>query len=223
MKSIAALCMLIDHIGLIFFPDDLRWRMIGRLAMPIFAYGVARGAFYTKSLEEYMKKILLFSFISQIPFWGMDYWAHQEQFFVLKLNVGFTFFLALMSIYWMKKSQEEASNLKAMATSGICILLAQLLHCDYGGYGVWMVWIGYLAFLREKPLYDVAIGYIGLTFLTYGRQISLCLQQSIGVLGYGIIWILGHKSEKRWGKFFYVFYPLHMLILCGIKWWLVYH
>ena len=107
MKFIAALCMLIDHIGLVFFPTDIRWRMIGRLAMPIFAYGVARGAFYTSSLKRYMKKMLLFSFISQIPFWGVQHLGMGEAIFSLNLNIGFTFLLALTAILLFKQYKVE--------------------------------------------------------------------------------------------------------------------
>ena len=220
MKSIAALFMLIDHIGVVFFPYDLRWRIIGRLAMPIFAYGVARGAYYTGALERYMKKILLFALVSQMPYWAMTSGMKEGAFFELKLNVGFTFFFALVGIYWMKEVQKAPKNIKVLLASMVCIWLARALNCDYGSYGVLLVWMSYFAFLNQKPIYYVAIGYMGLTFLAYGMYKEACFLQSVGVLGYGVIGALGHLSEKRWRKFFYVFYPLHMSILCGIKWWL---
>ena len=34
LKIIAMLSMLTDHIGYIFFPTDLTWRYIGRIAFP---------------------------------------------------------------------------------------------------------------------------------------------------------------------------------------------
>lgn len=39
--------MLVDHIGLVFFPHLLWIRMIGRLSMPLFAYAVATGYYFT--------------------------------------------------------------------------------------------------------------------------------------------------------------------------------
>ena len=36
LKIIAAISMLIDHIGYMFFPDVIIFRIIGRLAFPIF-------------------------------------------------------------------------------------------------------------------------------------------------------------------------------------------
>ena len=48
IKLIAAVCMLVDHIGYIFFPEQLIWRLIGRISMPLFAYSIARGYEYSR-------------------------------------------------------------------------------------------------------------------------------------------------------------------------------
>ncbi|MBO5782826.1 MAG: conjugal transfer protein TraX, partial [Clostridia bacterium] len=46
IKILAALAMVIDHVGLLFFPFDPVFRMIGRLAFPLFAYMIAEGCKY---------------------------------------------------------------------------------------------------------------------------------------------------------------------------------
>lgn len=238
MKRIAALCMLVDHLGILFFPFDIRFRIIGRLAMPIFAYGVARGAIYTSSMKRYMKKMLLFSFISQIPFWGMAYWGEGEALISLKLNVGFTFLLALAAIALLKQGGFIDGNLsktevaaksecspsrgkRIVSIMGILgtIIFADLLNCDYGSYGVLMVLWCYIVWIRGGSLDKMAIGYIFLTGIRYYQSIGLFLLQAAGVLAYGIIYAMQHDSEKRWGKFFYWFYPVHMVLLVMIKWW----
>lgn len=218
MKFIAALCMLIDHIGLVFYPMDIRWRIIGRLAMPIFAYGVARGAFYTSSLERYIKKMLLFSFVSQIPFWGMRYFGIGGAFFSLHLNVGFTFLLALISILVLKSAGILFNKL--IGVMG-CLILADFLKCDYGSYGVLMVLMGYILYPQKANVIKVALMYLVLTILFYGQDMALCMLQSIGVVAYGIIYATRHLSEKRFGKFFYWFYPVHLFIIDCIRWWQV--
>ena len=45
LKSIAALIMVIDHIGYMFFPKVIWIRKVGRLSFPIFAFFVAEGFF----------------------------------------------------------------------------------------------------------------------------------------------------------------------------------
>ena len=43
LKLIAAVLMLVDHVGVIFFPDTLLFRIIGRPALPIFSFFIAEG------------------------------------------------------------------------------------------------------------------------------------------------------------------------------------
>lgn len=52
LKIIAMLSMLIDHTGLMIFPEYKIFRIIGRLAFPIFAYMIAEGCFYTKKQKK---------------------------------------------------------------------------------------------------------------------------------------------------------------------------
>ena len=49
IKIIALLSMTIDHFGVIFFPKVELFRILGRIAMPIFAYMIAEGCRYTKT------------------------------------------------------------------------------------------------------------------------------------------------------------------------------
>jgi len=64
VKAIAALLMLIDHIGAILFPKILILRLIGRFSMPLFAFSIARGFYYSrkkniKNFNKYAKNLLL--------------------------------------------------------------------------------------------------------------------------------------------------------------------
>ena len=54
LKIIALITMLIDHIGCIFFPNIIVFRVIGRLSYPIFAMFIAEGYYYTKSRKKYV-------------------------------------------------------------------------------------------------------------------------------------------------------------------------
>lgn len=49
LKIIACISMLIDHIGYVLFPDVTVLRLIGRIAMPIFAFFIGEGCLYTKT------------------------------------------------------------------------------------------------------------------------------------------------------------------------------
>lgn len=66
LKLFAALLMLIDHIGLILFPNILVFRIIGRLSFPIFAFMISEGAKYTKNKVRYLLTMLLFGVFCQV-------------------------------------------------------------------------------------------------------------------------------------------------------------
>ena len=68
LKLIAILTMLIDHTGYLLFPDQIVWRLIGRLSFPIFAYLVARGSRLTRSRPRYLLRMLSYGLISQVPY-----------------------------------------------------------------------------------------------------------------------------------------------------------
>ena len=44
LRLIACICMFIDHAGKMLFPQLTWMRLVGRLAFPLFAYGIAVGA-----------------------------------------------------------------------------------------------------------------------------------------------------------------------------------
>ena len=65
IQFIAALTMLIDHIGMVFFPSVIGFRAIGRLSFPLFAFGIAEGVRYTHCFWRYFGRILLTAVLSQ--------------------------------------------------------------------------------------------------------------------------------------------------------------
>lgn len=71
LKIIAIIIMVIDHIGGYLYqkinPNTYYvLRSIGRIAMPIFAYLIVQGFFYTKNLKKYIFRIFVLATITQI-------------------------------------------------------------------------------------------------------------------------------------------------------------
>ena len=68
LKIIAAISMVIDHTGVIFFPDVLIFRIIGRLGLPIFAFMIAEGCRYTKNKLKYFLSLLILGTACQLVY-----------------------------------------------------------------------------------------------------------------------------------------------------------
>ena len=76
IRLIACLCMVIDHAGKMLFPQYPVMRLIGRMAFPLFAYGIAVGAVYTRDPIRYLSRVVLLALISQ-PLYALGL-AHEN-------------------------------------------------------------------------------------------------------------------------------------------------
>lgn len=65
LRLIACVCMFIDHAGKMLFPQLTWMRLVGRLAFPLFAYGIAVGAAMTKHPQPYITRVAALALVSQ--------------------------------------------------------------------------------------------------------------------------------------------------------------
>lgn len=96
MKILAMTTMLIDHIGYIFFPGEVIYRSIGRLAFPIFAYQIAMGYNKTSNLKKYLQRLFIFALISQLSYF---FFNPNLRFYPLHFNVLFMYIAAIVIVY----------------------------------------------------------------------------------------------------------------------------
>jgi heme/copper-type cytochrome/quinol oxidase subunit 4 len=220
LKWIAALLMLIDHVGMVFFGEWGELRMIGRLAMPIFAYSIANGFHKTHSLKQYIGRMGVFAVVSQIPFWMIMYATDSMHFSLMRFNIGFTFLAALITLRLYQHIKNYTRN-RWICMLGIVALLvlATVLRCDYGAYAILLVLVFYEFYiLRENRILTLCMWVLatGVLFVMgRGGQFSL---QLFAVLAFPIIMGVKDRPVKGFKYFFYIFYPAHMVILSVIKW-----
>lgn len=206
IKLIAAVCMVVDHIGYIFFPEQLFWRLIGRISMPLFAYSIARGYEYSRqknSMPRYIKRMVVFTAVSQVPYYLMagDGW-----------NIGLTWLFSLLLLFSIDR-EDRSRFVKGIEIIAI-LAAASLLNIDYGVYGVLMP----LA-MRQRKYYNMFLSVVVLwAFYTLMNGIAGLIQIASCAAVPILYAIVPQDSRIRLPKYFYyVFYPAHILILVMLK------
>lgn len=193
LKLIAIISMTIDHIGYIFFPENPIFRWIGRLAFPIFCYCLTVGLIYTRDMKKYLLRLLIFAIISQ-PLYALAF-----NFNILsEPNIFFTLFISLLSVYNLINKKYWIFIL------GFITLL--FLPFDYNTTGIFFMLIFY--YFKNKPQ------TCKLFYVIYCILISLFSPFMIfALLAFPLFFIITSSKLKISKWFFYVFYPLHLLIL----------
>ncbi len=206
VKIIAMITMFIDHIGYYIFPYYLNeyfiiFRIIGRLAYPIFAYYLALGFKRTSNLKKYILRMFIFALLTQIPFY---YFSGQA----LYLNVMFTFTLGLMMLYFY-----ERKNMLWIAF----FILAQILNTDYAAYGLAIILVFYLYgedFKQSMLFFSLLTGIyvimnsIGASYIGFIDFIQL-----FSILSVPIIFAT-YPIKIRINKYIgYGFYPGHIALI----------
>ena len=239
IKLIGALTMLIDHIGAILLPQIRILRIIGRVSMPFFAYCIARGFYYSEkkgTTSKYIKNMLIFSIISQIPFSFVPYIFGRGNFsFIdINLNIGFTWLFSLLilkAISYIKKPDPDNLYIKNKILAGLMIaaILLFSIFCkiknDYGLYGILFPLVFYyFMFKTDTPLFcffSTIFLYI-IYALVYKMPVFKENVQIFSIFSVFLIMLVKPQDDliKLPRRFFYVFYPLHLAILLFIAWWI---
>lgn len=232
IKFLAMILMLIDHAWALFSSCYLWVDYIGRLAFPLFAFGITEGYKHTSNFKRYALRLLIFGIISEIPFnlmyaSNIIYPFHQ--------NVIFTLLFGLLTIKFIDNIKIQYKNhnwkkilLNILGISAISFL-SIISFCDYGFYGVLMIACLYL-FSKSKFLQLISMIFINCILfkgffipITIGNYTFEFVTQGFAVFALPIMWLYnGKKSLRReasqktnkivqYGS--YIFYPAHMIIL----------
>jgi len=210
--------MLIDHIGLIFFPHLLIFRVIGRLSFPLFAWGVALGAKYTHDIKKYAWRLFLFALISQYPF---NLFGSITSVGSAKLNVIFTLLSGLLAIQAYKS---QLPLVLKTACIYLLIYLSIILDSDYQAIGVLSVLFSYIFMTNFSALFVSQLILFASPFILV--LIYRLLGFSAGTTGiYSLLAPFSFfftrlkttKPNPKLKYLLYFVYPLQFLIIYLIK------
>lgn len=207
MQLIAMLTMLVDHLGIVYFDNQLWLRLIGRIAFPIYAYALVKGHLHTRSRTKYLARLLALALLSQIPY-------------QLALNPeGLNVVATLLVAAAVMQVMDLTSSL--WAKGGVLLAAAaamQILPFDYGAYGLMLVlmfryaaneWLIFIHLLLNL-LYLLAYGPGGIL------QMLSILPTLLIVYGSSLWKRLEDKRVRSW--VWRSFYPLHLAALAMLKW-----
>lgn len=202
LKWIAILTMAVDHIGAVLYPEMLWMRYIGRIAFPVFCFLLVEGFHHTRNLRKYMIRLLLFALISEIPY---DLAFYHTVWYPAKQNVFFTLAIGLGMLWFWNHEKEPVMKAGLLI---VAMWFAEMLHTDYHGYGVLL--IAMFQIVREKK--KIWLVLCGLWNFLWKSMI-----QYAGILAIPLIALYNGEKGNGLKYFFYVFYPLHLIILYLIK------
>ena len=211
LKLIALVSMIIDHYGAIFHEDIMAYRMIGRIAFPIYSFLLVEGYFHTSDFKRYAKRLFIFALVSEVffdfAFYGKIYLGHQ--------NIFFTLFLGLMTMHFMD-NKDGRYKLKKNTVLFLAIILSTFLFVDYRFMGI--IYILAFYYNREFPTKKKFIN-LGLIMLIINLAFTSLVQQ-FSLLALPLIYFYNGKlgpKNKALQLSFYVAYPLHLFLFYLIK------
>ncbi len=229
IKYLAIILMTFNHIAHILMTSGTAvyevFEDIGYFTSITMCYFFVEGYFYTHSRRNYAKRLFIFALISEIPYvLAMGYF---------QLNVMFTFLICLIILTALDSKLNKF--LKVLSVLGL-MLLSAVSDCAF------ILPIAAILFRlgrgdRKKQAFawiTMCIIFFALNLPSYysaENQIGYALLHSfyavIPWIASGIIimyFYSGKKSKKhtflnKWT--FYIYYPLHLLILWGIRYFIM--
>ena len=215
LKLIAIITMTIDHIGVVFgtvFYNFLR--AVGRLSFPIFAFLLTEGYVHTKSFSKYFLRLLVLALISEVIY---DYVFFDSFIYIDANNIFFTLALGLLTLFLLDKSKglikryfkDKVDLVIILPITYLLIvvimgLMGEFLSFSYGMLGILVISFFYL-FKKNFPLTVLSVS---LSTLILGDTM-----QYFSLLSLILIYFYNKKLGKKCKVFFYLYYPLHILVL----------
>lgn len=210
LKLFALVFMTIDHVGYLLLDNYIPFRIIGRLAFPIFAYMIAEGCKHTKNRARYLLTVFLTGAAFQI------FYSIAERSLYMNIFITFSFSIALIYLFDWAKSMNVAAAFGApvLALCAVFLIAFSLpavtnnfFRLDYDFVGILIPVAVYFA---KKPLLKLVLLAVLLAILSA----TLAKIQFFSLLSIPLLALYNGKRGKLNLKYlFYTYYPLHNIAL----------
>lgn len=200
------------------------FHVIGRLSMPIFCFLIVEGFLHTRNLKKYLIRLISFAIISEIPYdlafgnSAVDF-AQQNVFFTLSAGL---FILIVIDKF---KTYKVVFIIAPIAAS----FIAYFFKFDGSYYGISMMVLFYIfkdktvdeitsdcskwhKIIRLKALNCLSIFSLQMVIMLIFKE-EFGLNLVFSILALIPIYLYSGERGTKLKYFFYLFYPLHLLVL----------
>ena len=228
LRLLACICMFIDHAGKMLFPQLTWMRLVGRLAFPLFAYGIAVGAAMTKHPQQYITRVAALALVSQ-PLYAVALGHENNAMYAVSfarqpLRALYTFYmeswetpsilLPLLLGLLLLLCIRERKYILALLIYVLCERFSGSL--DYGVGGIRLMVLFYL-FLEYPALCFAATTAYMLVWATDGRGYPLFgIRFGMRIFAVPAVMLASlpiRRKTQMPKAVAYGFYPAHLLVL----------
>lgn len=221
LKLIALITMLIDHVCAIYILNgttsikeialplviiEIALRLLGRISFTIYCFLVIEGYIHTHNKANYFIRLFLLALLSEVPF---DLFFYGSKLNSSHQNTVFTLATGLLAILLIDKFSNYKNNKYLLQITSVCCLsiLSEMLHFDYGFFGI--IFICSMYVFRNNQKRQFIVSSLPLFFCGFG--------QIFGILGFIPISKYNKCRGLNIKYLFYLFYPLHLIVLYFVK------
>lgn len=244
IKYIAIIAMTFNHAAhALMTPGTLLFETmenIGYITAMVMAFFLVEGFHYTRSVRKYAVRLLIFAALSQLPYMKSQGYEQLNMLFTVLIGLGI---LCAMQAEAGGNIERSGSNTAgAVSPAGsirwkiVCAgLILMSFVCDWGVlFPVTVMYLEKSRGDRQRQLrvyLIIAAVFVLLNTSTFyqeeGALFAASLLRgafsSIGILAAAVLvlFVYNGQTEQKYRRFhkwfFYIYYPLHLAILWGIK------
>lgn len=232
IKMIAITAMTIDHIAWAVYPGypketlPVIMHMIGRLTCPIMCFFIAEGYHHTKNINKYTLRLFLFAVISHFPYIyaSMDFidWKSFIPFYYGNiLNQTSVMWSLAWGLVMLRVAKSDKINNNALKITFIILICLISFPSDWSCIAALCV----MAFGTNRGQFKIQALWLIIYVAMYAVVYFFTIDKIYGLIQMAVILSIplismynGQRGKNRkinkfvkW--FFYIYYPLHLLII----------
>lgn len=227
IKLLAVVSMLADHTACVLDSAGILesgvselLHAFGRMAFPLYAFLAANGWRHTRSRPRYLRRLLVFAGISQLPFTFALQRLPTGGYRFLQLNVFFTLAAGLLLTNWLQALPEADGALQVLHGKRLLPVLVLLPLVPWMDYSIWgVLLIAVLCLAGQRRTQGLVLAVWALLEYTpdaanlAANPLHTLLPLLFALCAVGAAFLYNGKKGPSLQYAFYAVYPVHLILL----------